>query len=162
MKKIHKNTKHGMFGTLFYRKFRSIIARCYYPCSQNYISYGGRGIGVEWKNFQEFYDDMYSGYQKHGKKHGFDNTTIERIDNNKNYSKNNCRWITKKEQYENKRNLRMLTFNGKTQYRAKWARELGINVVTIKDRQNAGWSDFDTLTQKPSPIKLKKRASTPV
>jgi hypothetical protein len=86
-----------------YRKFHNILQRCTNPKNPTYKNYGGRGIKCEWKNFDEFRADMETSYLKHEKKHGKKETTIERVDVNGNYSKENCIWATWKVQFKNKR-----------------------------------------------------------
>ena len=81
------------------KRIRNIYAclrqRVVNPKHKDYKHYGGRGITMTWKNFDEFYLDMKKGYR--------DNLTIDRIDNNKGYSKNNCRWIPFELQLKNRR-----------------------------------------------------------
>lgn len=100
-------TKHGMHGTRFYRIWKGMLSRCYCETDTAYNRYGARGIKVckEWKDdFQNFYNDMYSSYQGHCNLNGEKDTTIERIDFNENYSRENCTWKTNAEQSLNKRN----------------------------------------------------------
>jgi len=89
--------KHRMYGTRLYRIWHDMITRCTYPSHRSYKNYGGRGIEVcdEWRMFIPFMEWASSnGYEKH--------LTIDRIDNNKSYYPNNCRWATRSQQELNK------------------------------------------------------------
>lgn len=94
---------HGMTGTRFYAIFKGIQTRIYNKNREKYKIYGGRGIKCLWKNFEEFRNDMLENYQSHIKEFGIKNTSIDRIDVNGNYCKENCRWATNKQQVENRR-----------------------------------------------------------
>ena len=135
-------TKHGMSTTRIYKIWKIMKKRCSNKNTLCYKNYGERGIKVcdDWINsFENFNNDMNEGYS--------DKLTIDRIDNNKGYSKENCRWATMKEQNNNRSNNRLLTFNGKTQTMSQWADETGINKGTISSRINRdGLSVGDALS----------------
>jgi len=100
---------HGMTETRFFSVWREMKARCHRKANKSYGRYGGRGITVceRWHTFQNFMDDMYESYLEHKvqNKH----TTIERKDNDRGYSPNNCKWATYSEQNRNKRNSPQLS-----------------------------------------------------
>lgn len=102
-------TKHSKTDTRIYTIWCSMKQRVTDPNSVSFIRYGGRGIKIsdDWiKNFEKFYEDMNESYEEHVKKHGEKNTTLERIDSNGNYTKENCTWATYQEQSNNTRNLK--------------------------------------------------------
>ncbi len=125
---------HGLSKTRFYHIWSVMLQRINNPKNTHYRYYGGRGIKCEWKGFIEFRNDMYLFYLAHTKEFGEKNTTLERIDNNKNYSKSNCKWATVKEQHYNTRNVNKFTYKGKTQTLRQWSDELGISISTLRDR----------------------------
>lgn len=94
--------RHGFRRTRFYSIYYAMQQRTNNPKTINYHHYGGRGIKLLWKNFKEFHGDMYQSYMKHFAVHGKD-TSIDRINNNGDYCKRNCRWATQKEQCNNQR-----------------------------------------------------------
>jgi hypothetical protein len=136
----HSTRKHGMKNTPEYITWTSMKARCYNPKTKGFKYYGGRGIAIcaRWReSFEAFYQDMGP---RPSSKH-----SIDRIDNNGPYSPDNCRWATRYEQIHNQRkrqgssNVRLITYNGKTQSVAAWSRELGFNYGRIITRLHLGW-----------------------
>lgn len=125
-----RSITHGKSDTRLYYIYCHMKARCYNKNDNRYSDYGGRGIKMcsEWLNtFQAFYNwSLNNGYQ--------DNLTIDRIDNNKNYEPNNCRWVTLEQQNRNKRNVKLYTIQGKTHCLREWCTILNINYKTIHKR----------------------------
>lgn len=123
-----------------YSIYHCMKRRCYNPLDRAYKNYGGRGIYVcdKWlKSFMAFFSDM--GLRPEG-------ATLERIDNNKGYSPDNCRWATRFDQTRNMRRNRMISFSGETKCITDWAKEMNISVTAIQYRLKAGWPLQKTLT----------------
>lgn len=129
-------TKHGLGGTRLYRIWKSMKTRCYNPESKSYKDYGGRGIGIcdLWvSNFSAFYDWALS--------HGYtDELTIDRIDNEKGYSPENCRWLSQAGQALNKRTSKHYEFNGRFWNIKELSDFYGIKESTLRDRLASGWT----------------------
>lgn len=142
----HGHSKKGKWSKT-YESWAAMVQRCTDPNCLAYHRYGGRGITVcsEWMQFKNFLKDMGEppvGYQ------------IDRMNNNKNYYKSNCRWATRKEQARNTRSNHLETFKGKTQCLAAWAEEYNINYQTLCSRINLyGWTIEKTLT---TPVKTRE------
>lgn len=118
-------------NTRFYYIFNNLQRRCNSPKNNRYHAYGKRGIKCLWKNFKEFMRDMYADYLDHCKKFGENNTQIDRIDNNGNYCKSNCKWSTKKEQATNKRNTIIIKKNDKQISLREWSRINSFKYKTV-------------------------------
>jgi hypothetical protein len=113
-------TTHGLSDTRTYRIWGAMIARCIKPSSAAYRHYGGRGIKVcyRWmESFEAFVEDM--GECPEG-------MTIERVDNDGPYSKENCKWASRQEQSSNTRRTHRITLGGETRPLREWAKILGI------------------------------------
>ncbi len=113
--------------------------RCRNPNNPAYSSYGGRGITVceRWSDFQNFIDDM-------GKKPS-PSHSIERLDNDKGYSPDNCKWATKKEQSNNRRNVLRHLHNGREMTVSDIAEDTGIPRNLIALRLRSGWTISEAI-----------------
>ncbi len=137
--RIEKTTKHGMRNSRTYRIWSQMRTRCENPNHEYFSRYGERGIRVcaRWKNFINFYTDM--GEAPNGK-------TLDRIDNNKGYSKANCQWASRKQQAINRSTTVFITFQNETRSVSDWARKIGVCQDTLHYRLKAGWSIEKALT----------------
>ena len=140
---------HGMSKTPEYRAWIHMKDRCFNPNSKDYPNWGGRGITVcdRWLNFENFLADMGS---RPTTKH-----SLDRIDNDGDYSPKNCKWSTKAEQQNNRRYNRLITIDDVTLTIAQWTKEMGFNEHCISRRLNDGWSEFDAVM---TPVRHRKRA----
>ena len=125
-KRCSEHFKHGMLNTPTYESWRAMKARCLDKNHMSYHRYGARGITIceEWiNNFKQFLADMG---ERLSKQH-----SLDRIDNNKGYSPDNCKWSTKKEQSNNTiQNVNYL-LNGRQYTRTQLCLELNINLNTF-------------------------------
>lgn len=127
---------HGMTGTRIHNEWRAMKRRCYTKSHIEYKRYGGRGISVcdEWRdNFMSFYDwAMTNGYR--------DDLTLDRIDVNGNYEPSNCRWVTQKEQQNNRRNNHYIEYNGEKLTAKQFSEKYNLNYSTLITRLHRNWS----------------------
>ena len=127
-------TKHGHAGTPLYQVWCDMVRRCTNPKHTRFKDWGGRGITIceEWLNLENFLAWVgTSGYRP--------GLLIDRIDNDGNYKPSNCRWVTMKEQGNNRRSNRLITYKGKTQTLAQWAELIGIRPTSLSMRLKNGW-----------------------
>lgn len=128
---------HHMTGTTEYYIWTCMVSRCTYKNLPVYKYYGGRGINVcdRWKKFENFYADM--GARPKGK-------SLDRIDNNGSYCKENCKWSSRSEQARNtRRNKRH-----KGELITDACKRLGGSTSLIRNRLRNGWNIDDAFTQK--------------
>ena len=105
---VNASKKHGGRNSKLYRIWSNMKDRCNNPDCKVYSDYGGRGIKV----CKEWIDD-FSAFQKWALANGYkEGLTIDRKDNDKGYSPDNCRWTDRKIQGNNKRNCRYITYKG--------------------------------------------------
>lgn len=135
-----RNTTHGKTYTRLYRIWCSMRQRCSNPTNQAFGKYGGKGVAIceEWGGFQVFCEwALANGYA--------DNLTIDRKDNSKGYSPENCRWATMKEQQNNRTNNRRITINGEVRTISEWSEITGIPKATLQWRIKNQWAENELL-----------------
>lgn len=129
-----------------YVTWQAMLARCLNPRHKSYKDYGGRGIIVcaRWLNsFEAFFEDM--GPRPHP------TSSIERENNSKGYTPDNCSWSTKREQARNRRDNRWVTANGKKLLLVDWSEELNIPLAVLESRARRGLSDEDIVNLEYKP-----------
>lgn len=140
---VKRSTKHGQSSerskTPTWWSWSAMIARCRDKSNIRYADYGERGIEVceRWLTFANFYEDM--GNRPVG-------MTLDRIDPDKSYCKDNCRWANTKTQARNRRDTIRLTHNGVTLPMREWAELLGVNGNTLASRLKRGCTTEQALT----------------
>lgn len=131
---IKRLTTHGKRYTREYKIWCNMLERCNNDNNMAYDAYGGRGIRVseEWLCFENFIKDMGICPKQF---------TLERMDNNLGYNKENCKWASRKEQARNRRSSLILSYNGTTKLLCEWSEELHIPYKTLYARIfRGGWS----------------------
>lgn len=126
-----------------YRAWSAMHTRCNNKNTPYYHYYGGRGIEVceRWEGpdgFANFLSDMGKKPKKH---------TLDRIDNDGNYSQSNCRWATMLVQNRNRRGLWRITYRGETLLLTEWAARFNMEIPTLRYRLETGW-DFEKAVTK--------------
>ena len=122
-------SRHRLYAT-----YNGIVSRCTRENTESYKRYWWRGIKCEWESMKEFISDMYPTYKEW--------LQIDRIDNNWNYNKENCKWSTRYEQNRNRRSNIMVWDKCLWDY----CKEHNLKYVTIQSRvTNLGWSLTEAL-----------------
>jgi len=140
---------HNMCYSRLYSIWHGMKQRCLNTNDKNYPNYGGRRITVcdGWANeFEGFMNwALLSGYT--------DKLTIDRKNNDGNYEPQNCRWATIKDQANNRRSSRIITYKGISHTASEWANSLCINYATFESRRYAGWT-IDKIIN--TPVEMRK------
>lgn len=124
---------HGMSQkNRFYKIYDGILSRCNNEKATGYYRYWARGIRCEWESFEDFRVDMYESYLDHVARYGEKNTSIDRIDNEGNYCKDNCRWATTKEQSRHKCSTMNIEYDSK-------------RFTSLKDLSEYTWVEYELL-----------------
>lgn len=137
------SVKHGDYSSRLYRIWVGMKRRCYNECCDHYDNYGGRGITVceDWRdNYQQFKTwALANGYS--------DELTLDRIDSNKDYSPDNCRWATRKTQANNTRSNVRVEYHGENRTITEWSQITGIPDSTIQSRLSKGYPLEDVFSK---------------
>ena len=142
--------KHGLSRHPLFKEWTGVKDRCYNKNCKQFKDYGGRGITVcdEWIHDAAAFINwcLSHGYEK--------DLTLDRIDNNKGYSPDNCRWTTRKIQANNTRRNHFITYKSETHTVHEWADKLHLNYSVLSHRLARGWSVEDAIE---TPIKTFER-----
>jgi hypothetical protein len=144
-------TKHGQYKTSTYSIWSHMLARCNNPNHQAYKDYGGRGIKVcpRWSRFENFFTDM--GSRPNG-------LSLDRINNEEDYTPGNCKWSSPTQQANNRRNSRMIEFNGDVLTIMQWSERLHMPATALYVRlTKLNWLAERALT---TPVKYKRLPPT--
>lgn len=148
---------HGLSRTQIYKTYYAMLARCYREGHPSFPDYGARGITVcdEWLADKIVFIrwSLQNGYSPE--------LSIDRIDNDKGYSPDNCRWVDMQTQAMNKRGLRMITVDGVEKHLSHWLAISGVTSRTFYERVASGWSEVDAATRPGRPKKPKQTAHIP-
>lgn len=135
--------KHGLYSTKLHTVWGNIKKRCYWDKSKDYHNYGARGIRMheEWKNdFKTFYDWSINNGWKEG-------LQIDRKNNNGNYEPSNCRFVSGKENCNNRRVTLFFDYNGERKCFSQWCKIYGLNRKLSHQRMNRDGISFDKLIE---------------
>ena len=135
-----RSTSHGLTNHPLFKHWSQMVQRCTNPNYPRFHDYGGRGITV----CNQWFNDPAQFFADIGGKPTPDHS-VDRIDNNGNYTPDNCKWSTREEQMNNKRNNVIYTAHGKTLTLSQWSRELNTPRGTLQERLARGWSVGRTL-----------------
>lgn len=132
------NRTHGEGGrtrTPEYKVWCGIKRRCFNENDDSYRYYGGRGVTMcsEWR-------DSYDAFLRDMGRRPSQQHQIDRENVNGNYEPGNCRWVTRKEQANNKRGLKKISAHGETMTIGQWAERIGVDYRLIHLRLKRGWS----------------------
>lgn len=151
-RRTHGKSKHNAT----YQSWKHMRRRCLNPTDEDFKHYGGRGIKIcpQWSSFSAFLTDM--GEKPIG-------LTLDRRDNDGDYTPDNCRWATQKTQTRNQRRNRALAFKGRTQSLADWCEELNLSYFTVHHRLRSGWTIDAALDSRvfTSRVDREKRMGNP-
>lgn len=134
--------KHGLSDSAIRQAYYNMKKRCDHPKNKSYKNYGGRGITYceKWKTFKGFLDDMLESYEV--------GLSLDRIDVNGNYNKENCRWADKIVQANNTRTNHIVEYKGEKLTIAELCRKYHVNYSLLNDRINEGWEIEKALCEK--------------
>lgn len=156
---VHFNaTHHDSVNCKEYRAYKHMINRCYLKSTKEYCRYGARGITVcdRWReSYTNFLSDMGRAPSPHH--------SLDRVDNNKGYYPENCRWATIKQQANNKRRTYMVPFDGNEVPLGELCSRFGMPIELIRGRLNLGWDvrrAVTTANMRTTPIDIKTETET--
>jgi hypothetical protein len=156
-KNREETTKHGLWKSPLYVVWTHMMKRCHDSKDPRFVDYGARGIQVceRWHDVRAFHEDMAPTFTN--------GLTLDRIDNSKGYSPDNCQWRTPGQQARNKRNNIWVTIDGETKILKDWCATFGVSYGMVRARiKEKGWDPLLALKTPAMPrIPLSLRGLTP-
>jgi len=139
---------HGYTATKIYWVWQGMLNRCRNKNNASYKNYGGRGISVckRWQNPDGFPNFLHDMGEPPTHKH-----SIDRIDNDGNYSAENCRWATRHQQARNSRHMTIVTIDGVSRHLVDYLSEYRVSYRLYWERINRGWSQSEAIRTAPLP-----------
>jgi len=150
----HGATVRAIGATPEYRTWSAMKTRCLNPRNHAYLNYGGRGIALcdRWREFRNFLADM-------GPRPSLAHS-IDRIDNDGPYSRENCRWATKSEQARNRHKGQRLIIGAESLMLTEWSERSGVPLRTIDDRLRYGWKPERAVFEPVASVKARRQAQS--
>jgi hypothetical protein len=139
----HRQAARSPYPRLLRQVWDSMKRRCYNPRDTFFCYYGARGVSI-WVGWLQSPESFFKWALETGYRAGL---TIDRHDTNGDYRPENCRWVTRQVQSENRRSVRFLTWKDKTQSIAAWERELRVRNGRLWWRIKHGWNSERALTE---------------
>lgn len=136
--------------------YRGMKTRCVNKNRKDYVNYGDRGISVcdEWLCSDHKTHKGWLAFRDWALSNGYsDELTLDRIDNSKDYSPENCRWVSRKVQNNNRRDNHLVLYKGEVKSVAKWCADLNLNYNAVRCRILRGWSTEKAFETKVREVK---------
>jgi len=142
---IKANFRHWMARTRIYWIYMWLLDRCRNKNNPSYLYYGWKWVRCLRESFEDFNRDMWDSYREHVKNFWEKDTTIDRIDSNGDYCKDNCRWATLSDQANNKKDTKIITYKWDTMSLRRMCNKYNKKYGRVQSRLNRWWAVKDAF-----------------